>query len=262
MSTLTLSRESVLFDDDSYTIDTPEFGSEGSMVITEKLVDTMIISDIHLGSDVSRSKDCLEMLKGYEFSRLILNGDVFEDLNFKRLSKEDWKFLSYIRKLSGHKRDVEVVWVCGNHDGIAEILSHLLGINVYDEYIWEFENERYLAIHGHQFDRFLNENIIISAIACGIYKVFQRLDSDEQRVSRWMKRRSKTWLRISEKIAHDAIAYAKTKKANYVFCGHTHQALERTIDGITYVNSGCWTDVPSQYITIDKARGVILRESR
>jgi UDP-2,3-diacylglucosamine pyrophosphatase LpxH len=262
MSTLTLSRESVLFDDDSYTLDEPEFEREDRMLISEQLVDTLIMSDIHLGSDVSRSKDALEMLKQFEFSRLILNGDVFEDLNFKRLTKMDWKFLSYIRKLSGHKHDVEVVWVAGNHDGIAEILSHLLGLAVYDEYIWEFEGEKYLAIHGHQFDRFLNENVVISAIACGFYKLFQRIDSDEQRLSRWMKRRSKTWLRVSEKIANDAIAYAKTKRAKYIFCGHTHQAMERTIDGITYVNSGCWTDVPSQFITIDGARGVNLKEFR
>jgi UDP-2,3-diacylglucosamine pyrophosphatase LpxH len=259
MSTLTLTRESFLYDEESYT---PEFEREDEVVVTEQLVDTLIMSDIHLGSDVSRSKDALDMLRQFDFSRLILNGDVFEDLNFKRLSKEDWKFLSYIRKLSGHKNNVEVVWVAGNHDGIAEILSHLLGLRVYDEYLWESAGEKYLAIHGHQFDRFLNENIIISAFACGIYKLFQRIDTDEQRVSRWMKRRSKMWLRISEKIANDAIAYAKTKRAKYVFCGHTHQAMERKIDGVTYVNSGCWTDVPSQFITIGSQNGVMLREFR
>ncbi|MDP4218914.1 MAG: UDP-2,3-diacylglucosamine diphosphatase [Bacteroidota bacterium] len=259
MSILTLSRDSLLFDTSSSS---PEFEKEESLVIDELLIDTLIMSDIHLGSEVSRSKDALEMLKQFEFSRLILNGDVFEDLNFKRLSKDDWKFLSHIRKLFGFKRDVEVVWVAGNHDGIAEILSHLLGLTVYDEYIWEFEGEKYLAIHGHQFDRFLHENIIISNIATWIYKFFQRIDSDNQSISRWMKRRSKTWLRVSEKIANDAIAYAKSKRAQYIFCGHTHQAMERIKDGVTYVNSGCWTDIPSQCITIERENGVNLREYR
>jgi UDP-2,3-diacylglucosamine pyrophosphatase LpxH len=225
-----------------------------------RLIDTMIISDIHLGSDVSRSRDALKMLKMYEFKRLVLNGDVFEDLNFKRLRKDDWKFLSYIRKLSNPKRGVEVVWVAGNHDGIAQILTHLLGIPVFDEYIWEFEGERYLAIHGHQFDKFLNENIVISAIACGFYKFFQKIDSENQRVSRWMKRRSKTWLRVSEKIAADAIDYARTKNANVVFCGHTHQAIEQTDGVIRYYNSGCWTDRPANYITVSGVTGVAIRE--
>jgi UDP-2,3-diacylglucosamine pyrophosphatase LpxH len=259
MSTLTLSRESILFADTAITRDTER---KDTPAISEQVVDTFIMSDIHLGSEVSRSKDALEMLKQFDFSRLILNGDVFEDLNFKRLSKDDWKFLSYIRKLSGHKRGVEVVWVAGNHDGIAEILSHLLGLQVYDEYIWEYENEKYLAIHGHQFDKFLNENVIISNLATWFYKFFQRIDSDDQPISRWMKRRSKTWLRVSEKIATDAIEYAKLQGVKYIFCGHTHQAMERTKDGITYVNSGCWTDVPSQFITIDKTTRVTLREFR
>jgi metallophosphoesterase superfamily enzyme len=57
-------------------------------------VDTLIVSDIHLGSEVSRSKQLLDVIKQFQFKRLILNGDVFDDLNFKRLSKSDWKFLS------------------------------------------------------------------------------------------------------------------------------------------------------------------------
>jgi len=257
--TLTLSRKIALFPESDF-FDHAE--QEDAFSIQEQLVDTLIMSDIHLGSEVSRSKDALEMLKQFRFSRLILNGDVFEDLNFKRLSKDDWKFLSHIRKLSSPKREVEVVWVAGNHDGIAEILSHLLGLQVYDEYLWESDGEKYLAIHGHQFDKFLNENVIISNLATWFYKFFQRIDSDDQSISRWMKQRSKTWLRVSEKIATDAIAYARLKGASYVFCGHTHQAMERTVDGITYVNSGCWTDVPSQFITIEKRSGVMLREYR
>ena len=259
MTTLTLSRESALFADTTYSRDTER---EDGRYFDQLVVDTLIMSDIHLGSEVSRSEEALEMLKQFSFTRLILNGDVFEDLNFKRLSKEDWKFLSFIRKLSGHKRGVEVVWVAGNHDGIAEILSHLLGLQVYDEYLWEYEGEKYLAIHGHQFDRFLNENVVISNLATWFYKFFQRIDSEDQKFSRWMKNRSKTWLRVSEKIADDAIAYAKTKGAQYVFCGHTHQAMQRTLDGVTYTNSGCWTDVPSQFVTIDQTNGVFLREYR
>ena len=259
MSALTLTRESILFAEPEMIRNS---GHEDTMLFDERLIDTLIMSDIHLGSEVSRSKDALEMLKQFGFSRLILNGDVFEDLNFKRLKKEDWKFLSYIRKLSNPKRGIEVIWVAGNHDGIAEILSHVLGLNVYDEFMWEYEGEKYLAIHGHQFDKFLNENVLVSSIACGIYKFFQLIDTENQGVSRWMKRRSKTWLRVSEKIANDAIDYARSKGAQYVFCGHTHQAMEKTMDGITYFNSGCWTDIPSQFITVDKGSGVMVREYR
>ncbi|MFN4917762.1 MAG: hypothetical protein ACK5HH_09960, partial [Ignavibacteria bacterium] len=43
-------------------------------------VDTLIVSDIHLGSEVSRSKQLLDVIKQFQFKRLILNGDVFDDL--------------------------------------------------------------------------------------------------------------------------------------------------------------------------------------
>ena len=224
------------------------------------VIDTMIVSDIHLGSDVSRSAELLKVLKRYRFGRLILNGDVFDDLNFTRLSKADWKLLSHIRKLSNPKRNCDVIWVAGNHDGLAEPLSHLLGVRVYDEYAWELNGRRYLALHGHQFDLFITRRARISTLAGNAYLLLQKLDGDEQRVSRWVKRTSKAWTKVSDKIADDAIAYGAERSAHYIFCGHTHLAMRAERSGVSYFNSGCWTDRPSQYITIDDIDGVMIRE--
>ncbi|MCX6139341.1 MAG: metallophosphoesterase [Candidatus Kapabacteria bacterium] len=106
-------------------------------------LDTVIVSDIHLGSDVSRSKRLIDLLRMLKFNRLILNGDVFDDLNFNRLTRDDWKFLSFIRKTSNPRKGIDVVWVVGNHDGgVAEILTHLLGVPVHEEYTWEVRGTR------------------------------------------------------------------------------------------------------------------------
>lgn len=225
-----------------------------------EVVDTLIVSDIHLGSEVSRSKQLLDIIKQFHFKRLILNGDVFDDLNFKRLSKSDWKFLSYIRKISGHKIDSHITWVIGNHDGVAEILSHLLGIEVLDEFMWEFEGKQYLALHGHQFDSFITENARLTDIASYLYLLLQKVDSEQQQLSRWVKRTSKKWLQLSESSADSAIEYARKKGAQYVFCGHTHIPLIKDAGGTMYYNSGCWTDRPSHYITICSQHGIQLRE--
>ncbi|MGE5734652.1 MAG: hypothetical protein ACM34E_06145 [Acidobacteriota bacterium] len=77
--------------------------------MTTPCFDTVILSDLHLGSEVSRPKAALQALRTMSFRRLILLGDIFCDLNFRRLKKEHWQFLSYIRKLSNPKRNVEVV---------------------------------------------------------------------------------------------------------------------------------------------------------
>src|SRR6201993_1193971 len=132
--------------------------------------DTIILSDLHLGSEVSRASDALRMLKSASFNRLILLGDIFSDLNFRRLKKEHWQFLSYIRKLSNPKRNIEVVWVEGNHDlGLSDLMSHLVGIPVYQQYMWEYRGSRYLAIHGHQFDRFVVNNFLVSRVGEALF---------------------------------------------------------------------------------------------
>lgn len=224
-------------------------------------VDTIIISDIHLGSEVSRPAQVQEMLQSFHFRRLILLGDIFDDLNFKRLKKDHWKLLSHIRKLSNPEKNIEVVWVEGNHDeGLIDIMSHLMGIKVFKEYSWKMNSKKYLAIHGHQFDRFLNENVIISAISSFVYNKIQNYDKEKQIVSRYIKRKSKGWLRLSHKVADRALDYAKRKNADFVICGHTHQTLFKQHSGIEYYNSGCWTDIPSNFITIDTEGKIYINE--
>src|SRR5512135_3735911 len=104
--------------------------------MAEEILDTVIISDTHLGSEMSRARDALDLLRSLKFMRLILLGDIFSDLNFSRLTRDHWKFLSYIRKLSNPKRKIEVVWVEGNHDhGLSDVMSHLVGVPVYQRYV-------------------------------------------------------------------------------------------------------------------------------
>ncbi len=211
---------------------------------------TIIVSDIHLGSSVSQPRKLLETLERYSFRKLILLGDVFESLNFDNLSRDGWELLKYIGKFSRTKK---VRWVEGNHDkGLSQIVGALVGAEIKKVYRWQYKNEKYLAIHGHQFDRFLVNNFVMSYIATVLYKFLQKVDFKDKRMSRFVKRKSRGWLKMSEKVFHSAVLYGKLKGVNYVFCGHTHKATKKTKHGIKYYNSGCWTDTPCTYITIDE----------
>ncbi|MGH9530466.1 MAG: UDP-2,3-diacylglucosamine diphosphatase [Terriglobales bacterium] len=221
---------------------------------------TVIISDLHLGSKMSRAEAALQMLRTTSFSRLILLGDIFSDLNFRRLKKEHWQFLSYIRKLSNPKRGVEVVWVEGNHDhGLSELMSHLVGVEVYQEYAWEYCGLRHLAIHGHQFDLFVVNNRLLSNVFTAVHLALQKLAFGEQRLVRFIDRFDSKWLRLSSKVMDGAIAHARTRNAQRVFCGHTHEALQVKRGAIEYFNSGSWTQPSATYITVDE-NGVRIRE--
>ena len=213
----------------------------------------MIISDSHLGDSTTRCRKLLGVIRKYEFRRLILNGDIVNGLHFQRFNSEHWDILSEFRKLS---KQSEVIWVHGNHDAAANILSRLLGVKVVNKYIWEENGKKFLAIHGHQFDRFLHNNMIISYVAFVTYRFLKRVDKTEFLVN-LIRNRSKTWRRNSLDVARGALRLAQMLNCDYVFCGHTHQFYQSKKRGTEYFNSGCWVESPCGYITITANKVVV-----
>ena len=231
--------------------------------ITSPSYDTLILSDLHLGAEMSRAREALRVLQENRYRRLILLGDIFADLNFGRLKKGHWKFLSFIRKLSNPKRNVEVVWVEGNHDhGLTEIMSHLVGVRVYQEYQWEYRGLRHIAVHGHQFDGFVVSNVRVSyMIGTLLYLQLQKWDSKNKTLTRFLDRLNTRWLRLSPKVADGALTHARQHQAARIFCGHTHTAMHMRDHehGIDYFNCGAWIDAHPTYITIGE-EGVQIHE--
>ena len=226
-----------------------------------RIYDTLILSDLHLGADMSHAREALRVLRETRYRRLILLGDIFADLNFGRLKKEHWKFLGFIRKLSNPKRQVEVVWVEGNHDhGLTEIMSHLVGMQVYQEYQWNYLGVRHVAVHGHQFDRFAVKNVRLNYwFGTLLYLHLQKWDTKHKALTRFLDRLGTRWQRLSEKVADGALAHAKHREAARIFCGHTHAALHRHSGGCDYYNCGAWIDERLTYITVGE-EGVQIHE--
>lgn len=221
---------------------------------------TLILSDLHLGAETSHAREATCVLKENRFQRLILLGDIFADLNFARLTKDHWKFLGYIRKLSNPKRNIEVVWVEGNHDhGLTDIMSHLVGVRVYQDYTWEYDGLLHIAIHGHQFDGFQVNRIRLSRLGTSLFLQLQKVDLKGNPITRMIDRLNTRWLRMSPKVASGALTYARQHGAERIFCGHTHEALHEERDGVHYYNSGGWVDSRLTYVTIDE-QGVKIRE--
>ena len=217
------------------------------------IADTILVSDLHLGSETSRAREATLFLRAAMFNRLILLGDIFCDLNFRRLKKEHWQFLSLIRKLSNPKRGIEVVWVEGNHDrGLAQLMSHLVGVRVYDNYGWQYRGVKYRGIHGHQFDRFLVDSALLSALGEVIYLQIQKVDFRDSKIARWLDRLNSRWLRLTPKVAAGALAFAQARGDDVVFCGHTHQAFHAGEGHTRYFNTGSWTHEHLTYAAVDE----------
>jgi UDP-2,3-diacylglucosamine pyrophosphatase LpxH len=215
------------------------------------MIDAVVISDIHLGSENCQAKPLAEFLESIRHGtmptrRLILNGDMFDSIDFRRLKKQHWRVLSEIRKLSD---EIEITWINGNHDGPAEIISHLLGVNVSEEMVIESGDQKILFLHGHRFDQFITRYPVLTWFADRLYNFLQRIDKSHY-FAKLAKRRSKTFLRCAQKIETDAIKYAARKGCDAVCCGHTHQALSNTSGPVHYFNSGCWTEKPCHYLIV------------
>ena len=101
----------------------------------------------------------------------------------------------------------EVVWVVGNHDGEAEAVSHLLGVEVAEEVVVESGGRRVLFLHGHRFDRYIARYPMASRLADSIYRMLQKTRRTHA-FARRVKRRSKHFLRSTEQIRAGAVARA------------------------------------------------------
>ncbi|HTV48188.1 MAG TPA: UDP-2,3-diacylglucosamine diphosphatase [Phycisphaerae bacterium] len=214
-------------------------------------LDAVIISDIHLGCENCQAKLLSTFLEGMlsgklKSRRLIINGDVFDSIDFRRLKKTHWKVLSMIRHLSDK---IEVIWTCGNHDGPAEIVSHLLGVEVHDEYTFVSGERNFLVMHGHVFDDFIDDHPIMTWFGDLLYNTLQKLDRRHY-VARLAKARSKIFLHCVEKVKDKSIAQAHRRQCDVVICGHTHQSGSANEQGVEYFNSGCWTELPATWLAV------------
>ena len=217
-------------------------------------MENILISDIHLGSDVCQADDLCHLLKDIDpdvTKKLIIVGDIFDSIDLRRLRKHHWKVLSHIRRLADK---IEIIWLAGNHDGPAEIVSHFLGVRVYEDCILESGGKNFYILHGHKYDKFINDRPILTAIGDFFYWLFQKMDRSHY-VARMAKKSSKHYLRNTVLIREEAVEDALKNGCDGVVCGHTHCAeiTPVKVNGktITYCNTGCWTEKPPTYIVID-----------
>src|SRR3954464_15407195 len=83
---------------------------------------TIVISDVHLGTNGSKAKEIVEFLKENTCDKLILNGDIIDGWQLKRFGvwkKNHTKFFKRILQLMEHYK-TEVIYLRGNHDDFLD----------------------------------------------------------------------------------------------------------------------------------------------
>lgn len=215
------------------------------------MADAVVISDLHLGSDNSQTVAVLQFLAEVRegtlpADQLVLNGDIFDSLDFRRLTPAHWRVLTAVRDLSDL---MEVVWLNGNHDGPAGRVSDLLGVPCREEYRLTSGGRRILVLHGHRFDDFIDRHPYLTRAADAGYALLQRLDRSH-RLAKRAKRMSKTLLRVTDALQVKAKEYARRHGFDAVCCGHTHLPVADESGPVAYYNGGSWVEKPCGFLHI------------
>lgn len=208
--------------------------------------DTIVISDLHLGAPNSRHAEVLQFLEAVETDHLILNGDIFDDARLRGLKQADVEVLDALRRLADR---IRVTWIEGNHDPSAEWFSGLLGIKLRRELVCEIGGRSYLICHGHQWDRSLRLPEWLVHGADRVYRLCQHVDRSHV-FARWVKHKCKRFVKAVQQLQRHARRSAEERGLSGVILGHTHVLGESELDGVHYLNSGCWTESPAGFVGI------------
>jgi UDP-2,3-diacylglucosamine pyrophosphatase LpxH len=214
------------------------------------MLDAVIVSDLHLGAANSRCCEFKRLLRRLirQTKRIVFNGDLVDHWNLPRWPREHRQTLDSLRRLSER---VEFVWIAGNHEESSAKAKAVLDLPFVDEYRFVSAGIPVLCQHGHQYDEFIRAHPVLTWMGDFFYGLAQAIDSTH-RLARCLKRRSKILLATAEAVTAGAVREARRGRCGLVATGHTHLAgVSEMEDGICYANTGCWTEKPASYLTVE-----------
>jgi len=219
---------------------------------------TIVLSDIHLGSQYSKCQEVSDFLKSNSCDRLILNGDIIDGWQLQkgsgRWKKRHTRFFKVIMKMM-ERHGTEVIYVRGNHDDFLDLLVpfRMFNIRIVSEYILESAGKRYLVTHGDIFDRITRNIRWLAKLGDIGYHLLLWFN---KRYNNWRVRRGQPYYSLSQEIKQKvkgAVSYisdfekelsllARSRNCQGVICGHIHKAANAWYNGIHYLNSGDWVE--------------------
>jgi len=220
--------------------------------------EVLLISDVHLGSRGSNPEKLLQVLKEYSPEKLVIVGDFIDGLLLKKRFYWNQASTNLIRKvLSYSKKGTQVIYVTGNHDSFLRDYTPIQfgqTIQIVDEYILDTRLGKYWVTHGDQYDAIAQLNSL-AQIGSRAYEAAIRLDKllnklgINSTISSWSKHNLKHAIKFISDFEYRVASLAKKKGLDGAISGHIHHPLQKTINGIHYINTGDWIENNS-YVTV------------
>ena len=217
----------------------------------------VFISDIHLGMRSCQAQILLDFLKHVEADTYYLVGDIIDFWKVQRGPHWPQTHNDVLQKLLRKTRKGgRMVFIQGNHDnGLREYSGmNFGGIEIRRDCIHEAANgRRYLVVHGDEFDvvvryarwvAFLGDRSYDILLALNLPLNFLRriFGFGHWSLAGFLKQKVKTAVNFIGEFEEALSGEARRRGATGLICGHIHQANDRDIGGIHYLNCGDWVE--------------------
>ena len=225
----------------------------------KRIVDLVVLSDLHLGTFGCHAKELLDYLKSVKPRLLILNGDIIDMWNFRKryFPKSHLKVLKRIITLA--QQGTEVVYITGNHDEMLRRFADMdLGLlKLRNAYSAELGGERVWFFHGDVFDASIQNAKWLAKLGGWSYDALiwlnrwinlflEKMGREKFSLSKKVKDSVKKAVSFVQDFEVAAAEWALARDYHRVVCGHIHQPQIRTIEtkngAILYMNSGDWVE--------------------
>ena len=225
---------------------------------TVKQYKTIIISDVHLGSEGSKAKEVTAFLKSVTCETLILNGDIIDGWQLKKggsWKKKHTAFFRVVLKMIEYQQ-TKVIYLRGNHDDfLDQIIPFSLGksFTIQRDYILESGTKRFLITHGDIFDSVTSKMKWLAYLGDVGYTLLLSMNKIYNQYRSWrglayysfsqrIKQRVKEAVNYVSDFEEKITELAKANHCEGIICGHIHKPDIRQINDILYMNSGDWVE--------------------
>ncbi len=218
---------------------------------------TIVISDVHLGTKGSKTKELVRFLKQYQCEHLILNGDIIDGWQLKKSGKWKRKHTRFFNKLLKmiEKEGTKVTYLRGNHDDfLDQILPLQIGnLSIKKDMILKSGGKEFYVVHGDIFDSITTQLKWIAKLGDIGYTFLLWLNRQYNyrrlkkglpyySLSQMIKAKVKRAVKYIDDYEEQLSSMARYKNCDGIICGHIHQPAIKEINGITYLNSGDWVE--------------------
>ncbi|WPJ95279.1 UDP-2,3-diacylglucosamine diphosphatase [Coraliomargarita algicola] len=230
---------------------------------------TIILSDVHLGTEDCKIDEVNHFLKHTHCEKLVLNGDIIDGWSLARHGGWNEKHTRFIRLVLKklEKRNTEVIYLRGNHDDIlTRFLPLFFGkLRIVNEHIHEGSKGNYLVVHGDGFDAVTMNHKWLAVLGDIGYQSLLKLNRVYNKDRAWrgkeyfslskaIKARVKSAVSFVGKYEEQLQSFAEKRNCAGIICGHIHTPDNKMIGNTHYLNSGDWVESLTALVEYEDGR--------